>query len=104
MPMTTWEQAKKTTVQHKKPCKDCPLRRCSIPGWLGGSKPQDWVAGMHGEEKVRCHTKRGPQCAGAAIYRKNVCKRPRDSSVLLLPADRETVFANAKEFLEHHTL
>jgi len=41
-----------------RPCNDCPWRRKSCAGWLGpfGIK----------------------QCAGAAVYRANVCKSPRD--------------------------
>ena len=46
----------------------------------------------------------GAQCAGAAIYRANVCKSPRDGSLLKLPADRETVFADKSEFWEHHDM
>lgn len=43
------------------------------------------------------------QCAGLAIYRANVCKKPRDRSILTLPADREAVFAAPSEFRHHHT-
>jgi len=56
----------------------------------------------HGEERIECHTLLGAQCAGAAIYRANVAKRPRDKGVLLLERDRRTVFATPTEFMEHH--
>ena len=44
----------------------------------------------------------GPQCAGAAVYRSNVCKRPHSLAILRLPADRTLVFASPIEFRSHH--
>ena len=44
-----------------------------------------------------------PQCRGAAIYRANACKRPGDPRMLVLPRDVVLVFANAREFLAHHS-
>ena len=42
------------------------------------------------------------QCRGAAIYRANVCKSPRDPEVARGPVDRENVFASPMAFKEHH--
>jgi hypothetical protein len=89
--------------QHVKPCSDCPLRRDSLGGWLGGSSADDWAVMLHSEARFDCHVLKGAQCAGAAIYRGNICKMPRDKTVLVLPADRDTVFSNREEFLDHHT-
>jgi hypothetical protein len=50
-----------------------------------------------------CHVLEGAQCAGAAIYRSNVCKRVINKSLLILPADKNSVFASRAEFLSHHT-
>lgn len=44
----------------------------------------------------------GQQCAGAAIFFRNIAKRSRDPERAILPADRETVFASQAEFLKHH--
>lgn len=88
--------------QHVKPCSDCPWARAALPGWLGGIDAATWLLATHGEEVIGCHTLKGAQCAGAATYRANVLKRPRDKGVLLLPADRGRVFAAPAEFLAHH--
>lgn len=64
----------------------------------------------HGEVAIACHLTievdgewagNVKQCAGAAIYRANVCKSPRDPEIALLPQDKEKVFGFG-EFLEHH--
>lgn len=90
-----------------RPCSDCPWRRDSLPGWLGeatpdNSTPEEWIRIAHAEFLLECHVISNMQCAGAAIYRRNICKLPRDKNLLTLPADREKVFAMPKQFLEHH--
>jgi hypothetical protein len=88
--------------QHTSPCSDCPWSREALPGWLGGPSADEWLKRAHGEEVIDCHTLRGAQCAGAAIYRANVCKRTRHPQALRLPADREAVFATPQEFKQYH--
>lgn len=44
----------------------------------------------------------GRLCAGAAVFFANICKSSRDRDRLVLPPDRETVFAWPAEFLAHH--
>ncbi len=92
--------------QHTRPCGDCPWRRDAVRGWLGGHKPMDWILSAIGDGIIHCHTKKGdphPQCAGAATFRTNVSKRPRDRSALLLPKDTKRVFGDPKEFIEYHS-
>lgn len=89
--------------QPTKPCSDCPLARTALPGWLGDGTVDEWIQMLHGETHIDCHTMIGPQCAGAAIYRANVCKTPRDRRLLRLRPDTATVFATPLEFKEHHT-
>lgn len=69
---------------------------------MGGDDVENWVRDAHGEVRLDCHTLSGAQCAGAAIYRGNICKLPRDPAVLVLPADRDKVFKSPKEFRDHH--
>lgn len=88
--------------QHRRPCSDCPWARDSLPGWLGGPDADTWLRAAHGEERIDCHTLQGAECAGAAVYRANVHKTPRDPEVLRLPKDPERVFASPAEFKEHH--
>lgn len=101
--MTTYLEGVVATTQHEIPCHDCPLRKKCIAGWLGeDSDPNTWIEMLHGESRMECHVHLGAQCAGAAIYRRNICKTPRDKSLLKLPADRENVFAGPVDFKNHH--
>ena len=102
MPMRTTDDAKNTKRQHVKPCDDCPWRRKSIPGWLGGHTATDFVLMAQGEAKYMCHAHPNQQCAGMAIYRANTCKSPRDKTILRLPADKKVVFDWPTDFMEHH--
>lgn len=93
--------------QHTSPCKECPWRRASMPGWLGEQySPEEFRAIAHSDSRFPCHRTIGKkeelQCAGMAIYRANVIKRPRDPAILILPVDREKVFATPDEFVTHH--
>lgn len=98
----TIDEAKTAKSQHKKPCSDCPWRRKAVAGWLGGVSADDWLAYAHGEARIDCHTLLKAQCAGAAIYRSNVLKSPRDRTLLILPSDTENVFQRPQEFKAHH--
>ncbi len=97
--------------QHHTPCKQCPFRRVGLPGYLGGSTPETFMGQAHGEFYLPCHMTyingnprefASPQCAGAAIYRANVCKAPRSAFTLQLPADKDKVFAAPAEFIAFH--
>lgn len=96
------DEAVEAKTQITRPCSDCPLSRDSLNGWLGGGTPEEWGDALHSESRMNCHTLRGAQCAGAAIYRSNICKRMIDKTLLVLPSDRIAVFSNRGEFLEHH--
>ena len=99
--MTSADEAIVTNVQHTKPCHDCPWRRKSIAGWLGGFSAWTWIRAAHGDEQIKCHALEGPQCVGAATYRANVAKLPRGEHIKC-SADRKQVFATPAEFMEHH--
>jgi hypothetical protein len=72
----------------------------------------EWVACAHSDEPIACHqtivddddwdAEGIKQCRGAAQYRANVCKSPRDREVVVGPADREAIFSNPMEFKAHH--
>jgi hypothetical protein len=85
MEVTTSDTAEDSNVQHSKPCHDCPWRRKAVPGWLGSMSADEWIQAAHGDGVIDCHTVKGvpqPQCVGAATYRANVCKSPRDRRAL----------------------
>ena len=98
----TTDEAQLADKQHHKPCSDCPWRRGSLNGWLGDTTPEEWLVEARGDGLIECHTLLGAQCAGAAIFRTNICKSPRDRHALRLPADRTNVFATPAEFKTHH--
>lgn len=100
------------------PCHDCPWRRDSAPGWLGPFTAEEWVMIAHSDEPIACHLtlptdgkhrseqktwdyEGVEQCAGAAIYRTNILKLPRDPNVATLPRDTDSVFG-FDEFEQHH--
>lgn len=97
------DEGKPATKQHKSPCSDCPFARKAVSGWLGGLTPEQSALQAAGEVKIDCHVHLGVQCAGAAIYRSNTCKSPRDKSLLILPRDTTKVFKNHIEFIAHHS-
>lgn len=101
--LVTINQAKQTLKQHKKPCSDCPWARTALKGWLANLTPDEWLQLAHGESRIECHTRLPWQCAGAAIYRSNVCKNPRDKTLLILPTNSKLVFNGPLEFIDHHT-
>ena len=113
-------------IQHKKPCSQCPFRRTSAKGWLGGLTPDEFKWLADSDSYMVCHKAANephpytgapgpgvdyshpdhtlPQCAGRAIYWANQCKQPRDRTqgLLMLPKDVKTVFERPFEFLQHH--
>lgn len=96
------DEARPSSVQHKTPCSDCPFRRDSLNGWLGGHTSEFFMQLAFSDELYDCHAKIGPQCAGLATFRGNICKSPRDPRVLRLPANRDLVFSRPLEFTAHH--
>lgn len=96
------DEAVASTRQHVRPCADCPWALTALHGWLGGLTADDWLKAAHGDARIECHTLTGAQCAGAAIYRRNVCKMPRAADALRLSADRVRVFTSPADFKAHH--
>lgn len=91
-------------------CNDCPWRRNAVAGWLGPYDADQWVQLAHSDEPIACHETivddeswtEAKQCRGAAQYRANVAKAPRDPDIAVGPTDREGIFANPAEFKEYH--
>lgn len=96
------DEAKQATCQHTTPCSDCPWRRDALNGWLGSMSPEEWIRVAHSDSTVECHTSLGAQCAGIAVYRRNVAKMAYPPN-LRLEADKVKVFGLPNEFLTHHS-
>lgn len=73
---------------------------------LGELTIETFMSHAHSESVMDCHMGTGKhQCAGAAIYRANVCKLTRHpEKIMSLPADHEKVFSSPIEFTNHHML
>jgi len=102
----------------KKPCRSCPFRRTSLPGWLGAAMPEEFALSIARDEALPCHEsidyedpewltkwesrERGEHCIGSLILARNVLKLPRFKDAPKVEPDRALVFGSFKEFIEHH--
>jgi hypothetical protein len=105
--------AKRTlpTVKHRTPCRECPFRRASAAGWLGGGSATDWYSDIRfGDTAFNCHMaakkEKNHYCAGSMIHYANQLKTPRDPQFAAdaeqFKPDKVNVFQWAHEFYEHH--
>lgn len=114
-----------------KPCKACPFKRTSWPGYLGDDTPQGFIEKTENGVAMPCHltvdyetpdwkerAEQAPLCSGALTFLANSCKLPfaaewmhqwlQDDIAQVLVAlkeikpDHETVFSHKQEFLQHH--
>jgi len=103
----------------KTTCNECPLRRDSTSGVLGGWTPEMYVEGLVGPADFACHMSKGflpkdheatRSCTGVANFRCNsgIARTllPRgnalDACVAAGP-DHVQVFSTLREFYDHHT-
>ena len=101
------------------PCIQCPLRRDSAAGYLGGYTPQMYLDILHGPASIACHCSPGfregdlaqqHHCTGVAAFRANVghIAQMNDratvahASTLLVGPDPDLFFASDAEFVTHH--
>lgn len=102
-----------------KPCKECPFRRNSVPGWLGPWDPDELLL-VIGRAAFPCHMTVKPghnhdedqpgleSCAGMAIFLNNKIERSRNSDnayhqgLLRGSSHAGNVFRTSSEFLDHH--
>ncbi len=104
--LLTAADAIKTKRQHVSPCSDCPFARSALAGWLAGWSVWRWLNVAHGNGRMECHTRKqcngeAWQCAGASIFRANVCKSVAEP-LLRLPQNKNRVFAWDTDFASHH--
>lgn len=118
---------KKMKLAVDTPCRECPLRRDSAPGYLGGYTPEMYMEVMHSPASIACHSSPGfhegdierqRHCTGVAGYRANVghvCQiKTEDGLVMTTTAhdstkaigarddSEERYFSSPAEFYEHH--
>lgn len=98
-------------------CAECPWARGSAPGWTGPASPDTWASTASTDQVILCHmtmteirdgkaVMTNPdlrQCAGAAQFRTNIYKSPRNPTIATAEErTTEKVFATSAEFYEHH--
>lgn len=107
----------------KLPCVECPLRRDSAPGYLGGYTPEMYLEVMFSPASIACHSSPGfhegevgkqHHCTGVAAFRANVgwIASVEHNGVMMptyahqstreIGSDTEHYFASAQEFYDHH--
>jgi len=112
----------------RKPCAECPLRKDSLPGFLGGYTPEMYLEIMSSPAMIACHSSPGfhegdvpsmRMCTGVAAFRANtgqiasvvvdgragrqVVTTTAHEATKFIGSDTEHYFATEEEFVEHHT-
>lgn len=101
-----------------KPCAECPFRKDSIKGWLGGETAQSTFDMVRHEADFACHMTRHKKveemsrCRGFLLFSKKISKIPKFNKELAkaleeIPfkeAIKETNILSLPEFIKHHTL
>lgn len=100
------------TLQHRKPCKECPYRRKSPAGYLGGYPLEPYRQPPSAGVPTTCHMKdKGAAdpatafCSGSLAVIANdpkVTPAPGYELAALAVEDRETCFGSVEEFAEYH--
>lgn len=99
----------------KSPCIECPFRKDSLKGWLGGLTAQETHDYVLSEANFACHMTRKKsnenmsRCKGSQIFLNIHCKVPK-VNMKLLRAVRQTRKENHDtskylgfDFLTHHS-
>lgn len=100
-----------------KPCKQCPFRRTSLPGYLGEASydPESFLQSIE-HSPIPCHltvnweekhpdVSKSPVCIGSLQFHKNSCKQPRnvEYGVMVMNSTKNKDVFNWKiEFIKHH--
>lgn len=100
-------------LQHTTPCKQCPWRKASAQGFLGGNSPEQYADMVAANQVPNCHMtegkgKRPAFCAGSLATMANSCITPRypegashlDSKAV---GQRADCFRWVKDFYAYHT-
>lgn len=99
----------------KVPCNECPFRKNSLPGYLGGFSTQETLQAVTGEDNFDCHLTRedGEErmaCAGRMLFASSLGKsfRRKDLEQIRLqlkestPQEIKDNILSYKEFKKHH--
>lgn len=104
----------------RKPCKECPYRKDSMPGYLGESSynPNEFLSQLELPNLHPCHMQvdwdseennidKADVCAGAMQFCKNTMKMLRNPSLekirQKMTVDSSIVFDRRYEFINYHS-
>ncbi len=106
----------------KAPCKECPFRRESAPGWLGAHESSTEIVGLvNADRAFPCHlavnalvedgtefsdaVQEAHHCVGALAFMNNSCKLSRNPEIKAQQREvgrRPDCFAFPHELVQHH--
>lgn len=99
----------------KNPCAECPFKKTSFKGWLGGLTAQETNDAVLNEADFACHMTRKKQnaqmsrCKGSQLFLIHHCKSPKFNMPLKKALDQTKkelhIMGNylGFDFIKHHT-
>lgn len=99
----------------KSPCAECPFRKTSLNGWLGGLTAKETHDYVLDEADFACHMTRNKsknkmsRCKGSQLFLINHCKLPRKNMVLQKALEQTKKEGHNTDdylgfdFIKHHT-
>lgn len=98
----------------KKPCKECPYRKQSLPGYFGGNPPETYLIPLLQDIPVVCHKSMGEDvkslpCCGWILARLKSGKLARGGRIAYLEAKykdnpNQAEVLTSWEFVKHHNI
>jgi hypothetical protein len=105
-------------AHRKSPCKECPFRKKSFPGYLGSSSPERMILATAQGIPMPCHLsldysdpqclekferqEAGVLCHGALTTMANLCIVPRDRTLPRVIPNTHKFFSTRTDFIDHH--
>ena len=100
-----------------KPCNECPFRKDSLKGWLGGETAQSTFDMVKSETDFACHKTRSKKptemsrCRGFLLFTRKIAKIPKYNTELhkaVMAIDYKTAsesdILSLPDFIKHHTI
>jgi hypothetical protein len=95
------------------PCVECPFRKNSAPGWLGGETVEDTFRHIKGEADFACHLTRNKKksemsrCRGSMMFMRKSGQLPKYNVRLLKDLQEmgkpdASEILSVPEFFKHH--
>jgi hypothetical protein len=97
----------------KEPCVECPFKKESAPGWLGGETAEDTFRHIKAEADFACHLTRDKKlkemsrCRGSMLFMRKSGQMPRYNTQLAkdlqdMGKPDTSAILSVPEFFKHH--